>query len=111
MDIENIRTDFQEIKRPVWTGVPVISFAGIIIGVLLASPEVGAVACGFASVLLAIIAFLKPRRDIVALLAPIYALLIFNPYGAVPNSLTLQVLFAATITVAAIRMEKRFSTV
>ena len=111
MDIEKIRTNFQEINRPVWTGVPVISFAGVIIGVGFASLAIGSVACGIASVFLAIIAYLKPRRDIVALLAPMYALLIFNPYSSVPNSLTLQVLFAATITVAAIRMEKRFSSI
>ncbi len=97
-----------------WLIVPVISFAGIILGFVLSGVPVlensGVYSCVIASFILGVMAFLKPRRDIVALLVPLFAVLIFNPWSAYTTGPVTQVLFAGTITVVAWRLEKKFST-
>ncbi len=97
-----------------WLIVPVIAFAGIILGVVLSDVPVladsGVYSCVIASFVLGVLAFLKPRRDIVALLVPLFAILIFNPWSEYVTGAVTQILFAGTITVVAWRLEKRFST-
>ena len=97
-----------------WLIVPVIAFAGIILGVVLSDVPVladsGIFSCVIASFVLGVMAFLKPRRDIVALLVPLFAILIFNPWSEYMTGPVTQILFAGTITVVAWRLEKRFST-
>ena len=63
-----------------------------------------------ASVVLAYLAYIKPRRDIVSLLAPLYALLIFIIPLETRASLVLQALFATSITILVVRLHYRFST-
>ncbi|HVP94479.1 MAG TPA: hypothetical protein VMS89_04825 [Methanoregulaceae archaeon] len=103
-------------QREIAIAIPVISFAGIASGILLeqagAIPNAGEFWYGPAAgaFLLGYLAFLKPRRDIVSLFAPVYALLILIvPTEARPNLLLL-VLFAISITILDIRLVKRFST-
>jgi len=61
-----------------------------------------------ASILLAALAWTMPKKDIVSLMAPIYALLIFVvPLELQPNLLT-QVLFAASISLLVIRLNRSF---
>ena len=97
-----------------WLIVPVIAFAGIILGLVLSDVPVlansGVYSCVIASFILGAMAFLKPRRDIVAILVPMFAVLIFNPWSDYGTGPVTQVLFAGTITVVAWRLEKKFST-
>jgi len=96
-----------------WLAVPAISFAGIAIGVLAGGgtvlAEAGLWGCVIASFVLAILAYLKPKKDIVSLLAPMYALIIFVLPSEFSHGLMMQVMFAASITAIAFRMEKLFS--
>lgn len=95
--------------------VPVTSFGGAALGYGLQLSGVIADAGEFywgsviGSILLAYLAWLKPRKDIVSLLAPLYALIIFIiPLELRPN-LVLQLLFAASITILMIRLNVRFN--
>jgi hypothetical protein len=103
-------------QKEIAIAIPVISFAGIAVGILLEQigmigdagefwygPAAGAFLLGY-------LAILKPRRDIVSLFAPVYAILILIiPTDAKP-SLVLLVLFAISITILDVRLDKRFST-
>jgi hypothetical protein len=95
--------------------IPAFSFGGAALGyglqVLGVIPDAGEFywGCVIGSVLLAYLAWLKPRKDIVSLLAPLYALIIFIlPLELRPN-LVLQVLFAASITILMVRLNVRFN--
>ncbi|WP_319642503.1 hypothetical protein [Methanovulcanius yangii] len=97
-----------------WLIVPAIAFIGIILGIVFFNVPIvsdsGIYSCVIASFILGALAFLKPRRDIVAVLVPVFAILIFNPWSEVATGPVTQILFAGTITVVAWRLEKRFST-
>jgi hypothetical protein len=108
-----------QLSRKEWAlsiAVPVVSFGGAGIGILLASQGIIGDAGSFywgvlaGSFLLAYLAWIKPRRDIVALLAPLYAVIIFLIPLEVKPTLLLQLLFAASLTVLVIRLNIRFST-
>ena len=96
--------------------IPAVSFGGIGLAILLqyagVIPDAGRFAWGPAvgGCLLGYLAYIKPRRDIVSLFAPLYAFLMFVvPLEIAPN-LLLQFLFAVSITILVIRLERNFST-
>ncbi len=96
--------------------IPTVSFGGILVSIALEQAgmiqDAGPVGWGPAigGFLLGFLAYTKPRRDIVSLLAPVYSILIFVfPLETKPN-LLLQVLFAISITALMVRLNLRFST-
>ncbi len=99
--------------------IPLFSFSGpLIVYALiragLLAPDLqsllGSVGPFIGSVLLGIYAYILPRRDIVALVAPVYAMVMFwFPSETAPN-LFLQLLFAATMVVLLIRLKLKYST-
>ena len=99
----------QQLPKYAWVSIPIIAFAGIAIGILLDINYIGIGGCIISSFIVCGIALLKPRRDLVSLLVPIFAILIFNPWSEFNTGLMMQILFAATITVIAVRLEKRYS--
>lgn len=108
------KTAFQTaIARYAWTTVPIISLLGILISVLFTGhPQLkyaGIAGCVIASFALALIAYFKPRKDIVSLIAPLYAVIIFNPWSEFTKGFTMQLLYAITIILITWRLERRFS--
>lgn len=93
-----------------WASVPVIAFAGVAAAIILDMDSIGIGACIIASFILCGIALLKPKRDLVSLLVPLFAIIIFNPWSEFTTGTVMQVLFAATITIIAVRLEKRYSS-
>lgn len=95
-----------------WIGVPLISFSGIagtIAGVSIPPlGEAGVWGCLIGSFLLAYIAMKKPKKDIVSFAVPLFALIMFLSPD-LTHGLPLQIPFAASITILAVRLEKRFS--
>jgi hypothetical protein len=96
--------------------VPVLCFGGAALGMLLWQGEYirdpGSFYWGnlAGSVLLAYLAWQKPRKDIVSLLAPVYAVIIFLvPLENKPTVL-LQLLFGASLTILVVRLNLLFST-
>jgi hypothetical protein len=96
--------------------IPVISFGGTGLGLLLEQLGIISDAGSFfwgslaGSFLLAYLAWIKPRRDIVSLLAPMYAVIIFLFAVETKPTVILQLLFAASLTILAVRLNRRFST-
>jgi hypothetical protein len=99
----------QGMKGPrVWLTVGALSIGATLLGQVLQTPSIGIAGCIIGSVVLAAIAFFKPKRDIVSLLTPMYAIIIF--YGLeMPPTIWTQILFAMSITILAIRLEKKFN--
>ncbi|WP_245320516.1 hypothetical protein [Methanofollis sp. W23] len=110
----------QDIRRRLWAVVPAVAFGGLLVSVvalLVAGESVmnvyhpywaaGKWGCIIASFVLGYAAYQKKRKDLVSLLAPLYAVLIFLT-GDFSGGPIMQVAYAATITILAVRLEKRF---
>ncbi|KQC03956.1 MAG: hypothetical protein APR53_04530 [Methanoculleus sp. SDB] len=101
-----------------WPIIPIIAFAGIALdfalqlaGILTGESvllDAGVWGCVAGSVLLAGIAYFRPKKDLVSLLTPMYALIIFNPYSEFSINLLLKALYAATITALSIRLDRQY---
>ncbi|RXE55103.1 hypothetical protein ABH15_12795 [Methanoculleus taiwanensis] len=98
-----------------WLTVPAVSIGGVLIGILLTYLQVpsailiGVAGCVIASFILGYIAYSKPKRDIVSLFAPLYAVIIFLIPNDFSNGPVMQTLYAVSISILALRVEKRFS--
>ena len=96
----------------VWVLVPVISFLGIFLGIVFNDNPIlayaGIAGCVISSFLIGAMAALNPKKDILALLAPLYAVIIFNPWSEYSTGVVMQVLYSLTILVVVVRFEKRF---
>jgi hypothetical protein len=60
-----------------------------------------------ASIVMASLALLRPKKDIVSILTPIYAILIFYTLE-IPRTMILQSLYALTLTALLWRLETRY---
>ncbi len=89
-------------------------WGGIVVAVLLSwlriieDPGTFFWGCIAGSVVLAYLAVKKKKLDIVSLLTPVYAIIIFTCLDITPN-LLLQGLYAASITALLVRIHQRFS--
>lgn len=96
-------------------GVVIASFGGIPVAIALANAGLIADAgsfgwgCVIGSLLLAYLAYLKPRRDIVSLCVPLFALFIFILPASIQPTVLTQVLYAASLTVLVVRLNRSFS--
>lgn len=96
-----------------WVTVPGILFGGIVLGLIVPQLNffvpIGIWGCVIGSFVLAYLAYLQPKKDIVSLLTPLYAVLIFaNPDFNQVN--LLPILYAVSLTVLVIRLKWRFSS-
>lgn len=105
---ENTKQSYR-LPKNAWVSVPIIAIAGIAIGILLDINSIGIGGCIISSFILCGIALLKPKRDLVSLLVPLFAIIIFNPWSEFNTGLVMQVLFAVTITIISVRLEKQYS--
>ena len=96
-------------------GVVIASFGGIPVAIALANagliddPGPFGWGCVVGSLLLAYLAYLKPRRDIVSLCVPLFALFIFVLPASIQPTLLTQLLYAASVTVLVVRLNRSFS--
>ncbi len=96
--------------------VPAFSFGGTGVGILL--EDFGYIkdaghfywGCIIGAFILAYLAWGKPRKDIVSLLAPMYAIIIFLAAFEISPNVALQLLFAASLSILVVRLNIRFST-
>ena len=96
------------LKRPqIWGSVTAVTLLGIVLGIVLEVPAIGIAGCFLGSCILAASAFMRPKKDIVGILTPMYAIIIFFGLEAAPTIWT-QGLFAASIIILAFRLELRF---
>jgi len=94
--------------------VPALSFGGALLAIVLLQAGVTldsrfpSLGCVFASITLAYLAWLRPRKDIVALSTPIYSIIFFIlPSESLPG-IVLQLLYAMSLTLLQVRLKHRF---
>ena len=102
-------------KSRLWIAVPGVAFGGIGIELLLSSVGIpnavwlGIAGCVISSFILFYQEYTKPRRDIVSLFTPVYAFFIFIVPNEISSGVIVQTLYAATITLLSVRVEKLFN--
>jgi len=94
--------------------VPAFAFGGILIAFFLLgkgyilSFRIASAGCIIASIILAYLAWIRPKKDIVALTTPLYAVILFVlPSDLVPD-LILPILYAVSLTILLVRLKYRF---
>ena len=96
--------------------VPVLSFGGVAVALLaemfgvpldIHYPASGCVA---ASIILAYLAFTRPRKDIVAISTPIYAIIFFLVPSDSTVGIMLMFLYATSLTILLVRLKRRFGS-
>lgn len=105
-------SDDRRWKGRIWILVPVTAFLGVLAGGVVPSLRfvAGTGGCVLASCLLAYLAYRKPKKDIVSLLTPLYAVLIFFNDSFTPSLLLpIQFLYAVSLAVLVLRLNARFS--
>lgn len=116
ISIEKDRLPGANRQREIAIAIPLVSFGGIAIGVLLQLAGIIPDAAEFwygpalGAFLLGYLAWLKPRLDVVSICAPIFAVMILIVPLETKPGLLIVILFAVSITILLIRLEKRFST-
>lgn len=97
--------------------VPVIAFGGAALGILAWTLQpatdlrLTAAGCVISSFVLAYLAWIRPRKDIVSLTTPIYALIFFAvPLSEPVTTIVLELLYAASLTALLVRLKYRFGS-
>ncbi len=94
--------------------VPLFSFGGAFVAILsewqgiLLDFHIPALGCVFASFILAYLAWIRPKKDIVALSTPIYSFIFFIVPTDFSTGVLLQVLYAVSLTLLLVRLKYRF---
>jgi hypothetical protein len=97
-------------------GVPLFSFGGALLAILFQAQGISldfhipAFGCVIASCFLAYLAWVRPKKDIVALSTPIYSFLFFIVPTDYSTGILLQLLYAISLTILLIRLKYRFGT-
>jgi hypothetical protein len=94
--------------------VPLFSFGGILIAFFflgqgnIPAMRIAASGCILASFILAYLAWIRPKKDIVALTTPLYAVILFVlPSELIPD-LILPILYAISLTILLVRLKYKF---
>ncbi|MGB8219986.1 MAG: hypothetical protein WCE46_06335 [Methanoregula sp.] len=95
--------------------VPVLSFGGAALAILVWTNGIAidlrftAAGCVIASIVLAYLAWVRPKKDIVALTTPIYALIFFAvPLDDAVATIILELLYAVSLSILLVRLKYRF---
>ena len=110
---KTIQTD-REKQRYIELAIPIFSFGVTLIGVLVwmmgfeINFQFFAFGCVIGSCLLAYLAWIRPKKDIVALSTPIYAFIFFVVPTDYVSGLTLQILYSVSLTLLLLRLKYRF---
>lgn len=104
----------KNVHRWLELAVPLFSFGGILIAFLLLgqgyimSFHIAAAGCILASIILAYLAWIRPKKDIVALTTPLYSIIFFVlPSDLIPD-LILPILYAISLNILLVRLKYRF---
>jgi hypothetical protein len=118
---EKSRQDFDQppqsdnrMNRWLELAIPLFSFGGILIAFLLLdqgylmSFRIAAAGCILASFILAYLAWIRPKKDIVALTTPLYSIIFFVLLSYLIPDLILPILYAISLTILLVRLKYRF---
>ena len=94
--------------------VPLFSFGGALLAILFQMLGISldfhypALGCVIASCILAYLAWIRPKKDIVSLTTPIYSFIFFIIPADYSTGILLQLLYAASLTILLVRLKYRF---
>lgn len=94
--------------------VPAFSFGGALLALFFSGagsnldPRYFATGCVISSFVLAYLAWIRPRKDIVALTTPIYSIIFFVAPSDMAVNLVLELLYATSLTILLVRLKYRF---
>lgn len=94
--------------------VPAFSFAGALLALFFSGtgstvdPRYFAIGCVISSFVLAYLAWIRPRKDIVALTTPIYSIIFFVAPSDMAVNVVLELLYATSLTILLARLKYRF---
>ena len=94
--------------------VPLLSFGGALVAIIFYNQGLPldfrypALGCVLASFVLAYLAWIRPKKDIVALTTPIYSLIFFVVPTEYMSGIILQLLYATSLTILVVRLKYRF---
>ncbi|WP_321507427.1 hypothetical protein [uncultured Methanoregula sp.] len=94
--------------------VPAFSFGGALLAIFFSDmgnnvdPRYFATGCVISSFVLAYLAWIRPRKDIVALSTPIYSIIFFAAPSDMAVNIVLELLYAVSLTVLLVRLKFRF---
>jgi hypothetical protein len=94
--------------------VPLLSFGGAVVAILFEMQGISldfhipSFGCVLASFSLAYLAWIRPKKDIVALSTPIYAIIFFIVPTDFSVGILLQILYAVSLTLLLVRLKYRF---
>jgi len=104
----------KRLNRWLELAVPFFSFGGIVLAFFFMSQgniqdiRIASAGCIIASFILAYLAWIRPKKDIVALTTPLYAIILFVlPSDLIPD-LILPILYAISLTILLVRLKYRF---
>jgi hypothetical protein len=106
----------REKQRYLELAIPIFSFGVTLIGVLVwmmgfeINFQIFAFGCVISSCILAYLAWIRPKKDIVAISTPIYAFIFFVVPTDYVSGLTLQILYSVSLTLLLIRLKYRFGS-
>lgn len=101
-------------RRFLEPAVPLVAFGITGIGILLwvagytIDFQYFSIGCAISSFILAYLAWIQPRKDIVALSTPIYGIVFLSTPIEAAAGIVLQLLYAAGLTILLFRLKKRF---
>jgi hypothetical protein len=96
--------------------VPVLSFGGAFLAIFSGMQGIvldfhySALGCVLASCMLAYLAWLRPRKDIVALSTPIYSFIFFVVPTDISVGILLELVYAVSLTILLVRLKYRFGS-
>ena len=94
--------------------VPAFSFGGAILALFFSGTgntldvRYFALGCVISSFVLAYLAWIRPRKDIVAMTTPIYSIIFFVAPSEIEVNLILELLYATSLTILLVRLKYRF---
>ncbi|MFA4876846.1 MAG: hypothetical protein WC586_05495 [Methanoregula sp.] len=94
--------------------VPAFSFGSALLAIFFSGMDSTidvryfAIGCVISSFILAYLAWIRPRKDIVALTTPIYSIIFFVAPSEMTVSIVLELLYAVSLTILLIRLKWRF---
>lgn len=94
--------------------VPLFSFGGVFLAILFQKLGISldfhytALGCVIASCILAYLAWIRPKKDIVALSTPLYSVIFFLLPTDNETQIILQLLYAVSLTILLVRLKYRF---
>jgi hypothetical protein len=94
--------------------VPLLSFGGALLAIFILITgaqtdfRISILGCVLASWVLAYLAWIRPRKDIVALSTPIYSFIFLAVPTDTPSAVILELLYAVSLTILLVRLKYRF---